>query len=37
MKQTVFRDLHQLYPDRINNKTNGITPRRWLYRRRIPA
>ena len=30
MKQTVFADLHQLYPDRINNKTNGITPRRWL-------
>jgi len=30
MKQTVFSDLHQLYPDRINNKTNGITPRRWL-------
>ncbi|MEH3103157.1 MAG: glycogen/starch/alpha-glucan phosphorylase [Sphingomonas phyllosphaerae] len=30
MKTTVFADLHQLYPDRINNKTNGITPRRWL-------
>jgi starch phosphorylase len=30
MKETVFADLHQLYPDRINNKTNGITPRRWL-------
>jgi starch phosphorylase len=30
MKETVFRDLHRLYPDRINNKTNGITPRRWL-------
>jgi starch phosphorylase len=30
MKQTVFADLHALYPDRINNKTNGITPRRWL-------
>ena len=31
MKQTVFADLHRLYPDRINNKTNGITPRRWLH------
>ncbi len=31
MKQTVFADLHKLYPDRINNKTNGITPRRWLF------
>ena len=31
MKQTVFADLNRLYPDRINNKTNGITPRRWLF------
>ncbi|RQW43805.1 glycogen/starch/alpha-glucan phosphorylase [Novosphingobium sp. LASN5T] len=30
MKSTVFSDLHKLYPDRINNKTNGVTPRRWL-------
>ena len=30
MKRTVFADLHRLYPTRINNKTNGITPRRWL-------
>ena len=30
MKQTVFADLHALYPERINNKTNGVTPRRWL-------
>ncbi len=30
MKKTVFADLHKLYPLRINNKTNGITPRRWL-------
>jgi len=31
MKQTVFADLHKLYPARINNKTNGVTPRRWLH------
>ena len=31
MKQTVFKDLHRVYPERIINKTNGITPRRWLY------
>ncbi len=31
MKETVFSDLHRLYPGRINNKTNGITPRRWLF------
>ena len=30
MKKNVFKDLHALYPNRINNKTNGITPRRWL-------
>ena len=30
MKKTVFSDLHKLYPERINNKTNGITQRRWL-------
>jgi starch phosphorylase len=30
MKQTVFADFHKLYPDRINNKTNGVTFRRWL-------
>lgn len=30
MKQTVFSHLHRLYPTRINNKTNGVTPRRWL-------
>jgi starch phosphorylase len=31
MCRTVFRDLHTLYPDRIVNKTNGITFRRWLH------
>ncbi|WP_404713316.1 glycogen/starch/alpha-glucan phosphorylase [Sphingomonas sp. MMS24-J13] len=30
MKKTVFADLHRMFPDRINNKTNGVTPRRWL-------
>ena len=30
MKETVFHDFHKLYPDRIVNKTNGITFRRWL-------
>ncbi len=31
MRKTVFTHLHGLYPDRISNKTNGITFRRWLY------
>jgi glycogen phosphorylase len=30
MRKTVFRDLNAIYPDRIVNKTNGITFRRWL-------
>ena len=30
MRKTVFRELHAIYPDRIVNKTNGITFRRWL-------
>lgn len=30
MKVTVFKDLHKVFPDRITNKTNGVTPRRWL-------
>ena len=31
MKQTVFKELHALHPERIVNQTNGVTPRRWLY------
>ena len=27
----MFADLHRLYPERIVNKTNGITFRRWLH------
>jgi len=30
MKESVFRDMDKLYPGRIVNKTNGVTPRRWL-------
>lgn len=26
----VFKDFYQLYPEKFNNKTNGITQRRWL-------
>ncbi len=31
MKQTVFKELNELHPDRIVNQTNGVTPRRWLH------
>ena len=30
MRETVLTDLHRLDPQRISNKTNGITFRRWL-------
>ncbi|HUW51304.1 MAG TPA: glycogen/starch/alpha-glucan phosphorylase [Sulfuricella sp.] len=30
MRQTIFRDFDRLYPGKIINITNGITPRRWL-------
>ncbi|CAA6605314.1 glycogen phosphorylase [Rhodospirillaceae bacterium LM-1] len=30
MKTTIFADFHKLYPERIVNKTNGVTPRRWV-------
>ncbi len=31
MRSTVFKEFHRLYPDRIVDKTNGITFRRWLH------
>jgi starch phosphorylase len=30
LKRELFRDFHQLWPERFNNKTNGVTLRRWL-------
>jgi starch phosphorylase len=32
LKRTIFRDFHEFWPDLINNKTNGITQRRWLLK-----
>lgn len=36
MKETIFSDFVQMYPDRFCNKTNGITPRRWLAQANPP-
>jgi starch phosphorylase len=30
LKRDLFRDWYAVYPERFQNKTNGITPRRWL-------
>jgi glycogen phosphorylase len=30
LRTHVLRDFAELFPDRFNNKTNGVTPRRWL-------
>jgi starch phosphorylase len=30
LKNSMFRDFDEMYPDKFTNKTNGITPRRWL-------
>jgi glycogen phosphorylase len=30
LRTTTVKDLAEIFPDRFNNKTNGVTPRRWL-------
>jgi starch phosphorylase len=31
LRTRVLRDFAELFPTRFNNKTNGVTPRRWLH------
>jgi glycogen phosphorylase len=30
LRKTTVKDLAEMFPDRFSNKTNGVTPRRWL-------
>lgn len=30
LKQDVLKDFYELWPEKISNKTNGVTPRRWV-------
>ena len=30
LKHTVLRDFYELSPEKFSNKTNGVTPRRWM-------
>lgn len=30
LTEGLFRDFYELWPEKFNNKTNGVTPRRWM-------
>ena len=30
VERELFREFHELWPERFNNKTNGVSPRRWM-------
>ncbi len=30
LKEGLFKDFYEMWPEKFNNKTNGVTPRRWL-------
>ena len=31
MKMKSHKDFHEMFPGKIINKTNGVTPRRWIH------
>ncbi len=32
LRTRIFKEYYEIYPERFNNKTNGITQRRWLLK-----
>jgi starch phosphorylase len=36
LKKSVPKDFYEFFPEKFNNKTNGITPRRWLKKANSP-
>jgi len=36
LEQGLVRDFYDMWPEKFNNKTNGITQRRWLYKSNKP-
>jgi len=36
LRTTTVKDLAEMFPERFNNKTNGVTPRRWLLEANPP-
>jgi starch phosphorylase len=36
VKRELLSDFHELWPERFNNKTNGVSPRRWLLYANAP-
>lgn len=31
IKTTIFKDFYEMFPSMFQNKTNGVTPRRWIH------
>ena len=36
LKNGLLHDFYELYPEKFNNKTNGVTPRRWIHQANRP-